>query len=141
MLGQPQFAIMSLHDLTRNIQSETGAARHRRRVLAATIALKDQFRLPAGQARAVVANAQLGMPGFGADIDGDFTGGRILHRVIQQIGDGDAQQAGIGLQLRAFHRAVMADVQVMVVGDGHHRGGHVDHRQQGGLLAIDVQVV
>lgn len=27
MLGQPQFAIMSLHYLTRNIQSETGAAR------------------------------------------------------------------------------------------------------------------
>ncbi len=26
MLGQPQFAIMSLHYLTRNIQSETGAA-------------------------------------------------------------------------------------------------------------------
>ena len=25
------------------------------------------------------------------------------------------------------------------MGDGHHRGGHVDHRQQGGLLAVDVQ--
>ncbi len=27
------------------------------------------------------------------------------------------------------------------MGDGHHRGGHVDHRQQGGLLALDVQIV
>ncbi len=67
--------------------------------------------------------------------------GRILDGVIQQISDGDAQQAGIGLQLRAFHRAVLADVQVVIMGDGHHRGGHVDHRQQGGLLALDVQIV
>ncbi len=75
------------------------------------------------------------------NIDGDFTGGRILDGVIQQISDGDAQQAGIGLQLRAFHRAVLADVQVVIMGDSHHRGGHVDHRQQGGLLALDVQIV
>ncbi len=27
------------------------------------------------------------------------------------------------------------------MGDGHHRGGHVDYRQQGGLLALDVQIV
>lgn len=85
MLGQPQFAIMSLHDLTRNIQSETGAARHRRRVLAAAVALKDQFRLPVGQARAVVANAQLGMPGFGADIDGDFTGGEYFTALSSRL--------------------------------------------------------
>ena len=57
MLGQPQFAIMSLHDLTRNIQSETGAARHRRRMFPAAVALKDQFRLSGGESRAVVANA------------------------------------------------------------------------------------
>ena len=57
MLGQPQFAIMSLHYLTRNIQSETGAAWHRRCVLAAAVALKDQFRLSGGESRAVVANA------------------------------------------------------------------------------------
>lgn len=57
MLGQPQFAIMSLHYLTRNIQSETGAAWHRRCVLAAAVAIKDQFRLSGGESRAVVANA------------------------------------------------------------------------------------
>lgn len=57
MLGQPQFAIMSLHYLTRNIQSETGAAWYRRCVLAAAVALKDQFHLSGGESRAVVANA------------------------------------------------------------------------------------
>lgn len=66
----------------------------------------------------MVANAQLRLPGIGMNIDGDFTGGRILDGVIQQISDGDAQQAGIGLQLRAFHRAVLADVQVVIMGDG-----------------------
>lgn len=48
---------MSLHYLTRNIQSETGAAWYRRCVLAAAVALKDQFRLSGGESRAVVANA------------------------------------------------------------------------------------
>ena len=99
MLGQPQFAIMSLHYLTRNIQSETGAAWHRRRMFPAAIALKDQFRLSGGEPRAVVANAQLCLPGISVNIDGDFARRRILDRVIQQVSDGDAQQTGIGLQL------------------------------------------
>ena len=47
---------MSLHYLTRNIQSETGAA-GTGDVLAAAVALKDQFRLSGGESQAVVANA------------------------------------------------------------------------------------
>lgn len=85
MLGQPQFAIMSLHYLTRNIQSETGAARHRRCVLAAAVALKDQFRLSGGESRAVVANAQLRLPGIGMNIDGDFTGGEYLTALSSRL--------------------------------------------------------
>ncbi len=105
-----------------------------------------------GSAQRSVPPVRRGVPGRGRECVAPFARhrneyrwrfhrGRILDGVIQQISDGDAQQAGIGLQLRAFHRAVLADVQVVIMGDGHHRGGHVDHRQQGGLLALDVQIV
>jgi hypothetical protein len=84
----------------------------------AAIALKDQFRLSGGEPRTLLDNAVKYSPPGEITIDIHADAGQTELR-IRDYGP------GIGLQLGAFHRAVMADVQVVIMGDGHHRGGHV----------------
>ena len=109
---------------------------------AASVALKNQLDRFGGNARAHVADPYLYVPLFLRDIDADFAAGRILHRIVEQVGQRNAQQPAINKQRRrgGIGRHEMApepDLEAVLQRKVHHRRRHLNHRQQRRVPSID----